>query len=218
MSDEANKGGNQGGGYGGISPSEYQRAVRQAVARKERIAELERQLEAATKERDTHKASVETLTAERDEAKTKLENFPSELKEANKKLQGEIRSRDHRKAIDGIGEIELPDDKGKSRKVKLKGDVLDDLLQLTGYKPEEYEAEGGTPDVERIRGFFAEAVKSRPWAIETADGSARAPQPGPAGGRGNPAPRDSEQSAERTIDRQFRDSGREDNGRGSFRI
>lgn len=189
----------------GSNSAEYHRAVRQAVERKARIAELERKLSEATTELGTLRTSVGTLTTERDTFKDKLEKFPSELKETNAKLTAQIRDRTHR---DAMGEL-LKD-------AKVRPDALEALLTVRGYKADEHEADG-KPDVEKIKGFLTEAAKAAPWAIasESSDAAASGnPKPGPAGGRGNPAPRAKDSTVEAQIEAAWNATGRGDSSSG----
>jgi hypothetical protein len=162
--------------------AEFDRAKSQAITRKNRIAELERLNGELTTERDTLKTSVATLTTERDDWKKKHDELPNALKEQNEKLTGQIRDREHKDAITGL----LSDPKSG---VKLRPDAIDAILKVAGYDPTNHQTDDGKPDVERIKATLTEAVKANPWAAAQSEVSDGKPQPGPAGGRGAPAPR-----------------------------
>jgi hypothetical protein len=184
MSEESRGGGNDGGRS--FPWSEFDRAKSQAITRKNRIAELERQLGEVTTERDTLKTTNATLTTERDDYKAKFETLPNALRDENAKLVGQIREREHKDAISGL----IGDPKSG---LKLRPDAVDALLKVAGYDPTAHSTDDGKPDVEKIKATLGEAVKAAPWAVqsEVSDGK---PQPGPAGGRGAPAPRVNDES------------------------
>lgn len=165
--------------------AEFDRSKSQAITRKNRIAELERQLGDVTAKHDALATQVTTLTTERDDFKAKFETLPNALRDENAKLVGQIRDREHKDAITGL----IGDPKSG---LKLRPDAVDALLKVAGYDATNHVDDSGKPDVEKIKTTLGEAVKAAPWAVqsEVSDGK---PQPGPAGGRGAPAPRESEQ-------------------------
>lgn len=181
-----------------ISQDAFDRAVRQAIQRKQRIHELETRLAALTKEHETLAAALKTAAAERDDLKTKLEADPDGLRAKVLELEGQIRTRAHRDAFGAAaGKFKGPN--GET----VVPSAVDALWTLSGYKPE-----GDQADEAKLLKAIGDAVASNPFCLQAPDGAKDkgtapppAPRPpGPGLSRGAPEtttpPRDAKGQAE----------------------
>jgi hypothetical protein len=125
------------------------------------------------------KAQLAQVAAERDEYKTAFESEPHELQAQVDEYRGKLRDRDHR---DKFREL------GKAAGVT-ESKALDDLYQLSGYKPEKDEI-----DEKTIQAAIDATLQGRDWLKSpvAAAGSANGKPAGagtvPGQGSGQPAP------------------------------
>lgn len=184
--------------HNAISQDAYDRAVRQAIQRKQRIHELEAQLAKLTKDSETAAAALKTATAERDDFKAKLDADPDGLRAKVLQLEGQIRARTHRDAFQAAaGKFKGPN--GET----VVPTAVDALWTLSGYKPE-----GDQADEAVLLKTIGDAVASHPFCLQAPEGAKdkgpappTAPKPpGPGLSRGvpetTPPPRDAKALAE----------------------
>lgn len=129
----------------------------EAKSHRQAKAELKRQLDTATEQ-------VTTLTTERDDFKTKLGNAPSTFREENERLKGEIRSRNHKDVF-----------KRLAKDAKVRDEAVDDLWELSKYKPESDDVDEG-----KITGLIGDLTKTRSWLVQSGEANPTEP---PAGGK-----------------------------------
>src|SRR3954447_10292207 len=124
-------------------------------ARKRRQArkKLQQDFDALASERDA-------LATERDRWKSALEAAPDEWRARHDDLARRVRERDHKDAFRRV-----------AAGAGVRPDAVDDLYALSGY-----EAEGDRADEQAIGGLIGEAVKARPYLLQTA-GEPPAPAP-----------------------------------------
>jgi hypothetical protein len=147
-----------------------------AEARDRRIKgkKLQEQLDAATKERDG-------LTKERDAFQAKADAAPSELQAKIDDLAGQIRTRDHRDAFQGVNELKVKakDDAGKDVEKTYTLHAKASIEKVWGEIG--YKAEGDLPDAAAITGHLGKALEAAPYlfqekAVDTAANGSRGPQ------------------------------------------
>lgn len=133
--------------------------------------------------RDSVKALSDKLQQAQDANKAlaqQVEQFkaasdPQGLATKVKELEAEVRTRDHRAVFDRL-----------ARAAGVREDGLDDLWQLSGYKPE-----SDAPDEAALTATIADQKGKRGYLFGQGQGQAEggkadppAPKPGPAGGKG----------------------------------
>ena len=117
-------------------------------------------------ENERFAAALEEVAKERDQYKQAIEAEPHELQAQVDEYKGKLRDRDHRDKFRELG-----------RKAGVTADkALDDLYQLSGYKPEADEI-----DEAKITTAITSALQGRDW-LKSAAGAA-APAAGAANGR-----------------------------------
>lgn len=160
----------------GTSHADYNRVLQQAIARKQKIRELEASLAEQreqnvklTKERDQY---VETVMA-LDEKVKGFEAAPSDVKAELDRLRGEIKSRDHRAAWEKAAR----DYKGPQGEA-IRPDALEALYKLAGGVPEG----DAMPDAKALTESIAAAVSAHAFVLQAPQGAA------PAGAGSGPGP------------------------------
>jgi predicted nuclease with TOPRIM domain len=119
---------------------------------------------ALREQNEQYAAALQQVEAERDEYKLAFESEPSELQAQVNEYRGKLRDRDHRDKFK-----ELAQAAGVTEKK-----ALDDLYQLSGYKPEADDI-----DEKKITAAISTALQGRDWLKSPATGAA-APNGQPA--------------------------------------
>ncbi len=103
---------------------------------------------ALREENEQYARALEDLAAERDKYKAAIEAKPGELQATVDELRGRLRDRDHRDRFQTL-----------ARKAGVaEGKALDDLWQLSGYKPESDDI-----DESKITAAIGTALEGRDW-------------------------------------------------------
>jgi hypothetical protein len=172
-----------------ISELEHTLAKVRAEAKQRR-----EKIEAPTADNERFAAALEETATERNQYKAAIEAEPHELQVQVDDLRGKLRDRDHRDRFRELG-----------RKAGVTADkALDDLYQLSGYKPEADDIDEG-----KLTAAISQTLQGRDWlkspapaadaangqpagsGTQTAQGARLATlQPGPGASRGGASVKD----------------------------
>jgi multidrug efflux pump subunit AcrA (membrane-fusion protein) len=164
-----------------INHADYDRTLRQAIMRKERIRELEASLAAREKTIGEMKASLDAATksaADLTGRVQSLESNPGELQSEVDRLRGELRSRDYRARFEKL----VREHKGEKGET-VNPSAIDALWKLAGITPDSDE-----PDEGKIKEAMGAAVAANPFVLQAPDASTGGKAAVAAGTTTTPAP------------------------------